>query len=335
VILGGEQVHAAAVARWLARFGDRIRLVNTYGPTEATVIATATDLGENDTRGRPPMGAPVGGATAHVLDAYGEPVPPGTPGELCLGGAGLARGYLGRAALTAERFVPNPYGPPGSRLYCTGDRARWRRDGSLEFLGRLDGQVKVRGFRVEPGEVEARLIAHPEVGQAVVTAGADTLTAYVVGTASADELRRHVADALPPHLVPTSWVALDALPLTVNGKVDLAALPAPEPVPAAVFVPPRTDAEELVAAVWADVLGLDRGRVGALDDFFALGGHSLLATRMAALLRAAVEVDVPIRTVFDHPTVAELAAAVEEFLIEQLAEMSDAEAARLVEASET
>jgi acyl carrier protein len=331
VIIGGEQADAAAVARWRARFGDRVRLVNTYGPTEATIVATAHTLGAADVGRRPPIGRPIGGTTAHVLGRYGEPVPPGVPGELCLGGAGLARCYLGRPALTAERFTPDPYGPPGSRLYRTGDRVRWRPDGTLEFLGRFDGQVKVRGFRVEPGEVTASLLTHPGVRQAAVTADGERLVAYVVGPAAPDELRRHLAATLPPHLVPTAWVPLDTLPLTVTGKVDLAALPAPGPEPAAEFVPPRTDAEALVAEVWAEVLGLDADRVGALDDFFALGGHSLLATRVAALLRNTLEAEVPIRTVFDQPTVAELAAAIEKVLIDQMSGLSDEEAAQLLE----
>jgi acyl-coenzyme A synthetase/AMP-(fatty) acid ligase len=334
VVIGGEQAHAAAVARWRARFGDRVRLVNTYGPTEATVIATAAMLGAADTARLPSIGRPIGGAAAHVLGRYGEPVPPGVPGELYLGGAGLSRGYPGHPALTAERFVPDPYGPPGSRLYRTGDRVRRRRDGDLEFLGRFDGQVKVRGFRVEPGEVTTALLAHPGVRQAVVTAAGDRLVAYLVGSAAPDEVRRHLAATLPAHLVPSGWVSLDELPLTVTGKVDLAALAAPGPLPAAEFVPPRTDAEVLVAEVWERVLGQDVDRVGALDDFFALGGHSLLATRVAALLRNAIDADVPIRMVFDHPTVAELAVAVEELLIEQLSVLSDAEAVRLLDAEE-
>ncbi|MGW4637724.1 amino acid adenylation domain-containing protein [Sphaerisporangium sp. NPDC004334] len=329
VIIGGEQAHAAAVARWRDRFGDRVRLVNTYGPTEATVIATAAALGAADAGRRPSIGRPIAGATAHVLGPHGEPVPPGVPGELYLGGAGLARGYLGRPALTADRFVPDPYGPPGSRLYRTGDRARWRPDGTLEFLGRFDGQAKVRGFRVEPGEVEAALLADPLVRQAAVVADGDRLVAYVTGTADPDDLRRLLSATLPPHLVPTAWVAMDALPLTVTGKVDLAALPAPAPAPAIAFVAPRTDAEVLVAGVWAEVLGLEV--VGAFDDFFALGGHSLLVIRVAALLRDAVDLEVPIRTVFDRPTVAGLAEAVENLLVEQLSGLSEAEAARLLD----
>ncbi|TDD20800.1 non-ribosomal peptide synthetase, partial [Nonomuraea diastatica] len=331
MIIGGEQAQAAAVARWRDRFGGRVGLINTYGPTEATIVATAAVLGAADTGRRPPIGRPVGGATAHVVGPNGEPVPPGVPGELCLGGAGLARGYPGSPALTAERFVPDPYGPPGARLYRTGDRVRWRPDGNLEFLGRFDGQVKVRGFRVEPGEVEAALLACPGVRQTAVTADGERLVAYVTGPAEPDELRRRLEATLPPHLVPSGWVGLDALPLTIAGKVDLAALPQAGPEPAPVHVPPRTDAETLVAEVWTQVLGLDAGRIGALDDFFALGGHSLLATRAAALLRNAIEVDVPIRTLFDRPTVAGLAAAVESLLIDELSGLSDAETARLLE----
>jgi amino acid adenylation domain-containing protein len=331
LVLGGEQVHAAALARWRERFGDRVRVVNTYGPTEATIIATAADLGAGDTTGRPPIGRPVAGTTAYVLDEHGRPVPPGAPGELYLGGAGLARGYLGAPDLTEARFRPDPVGATASRWYRTGDRVRVRRDGMLQFLGRLDGQVKVRGFRVEPGEVEAALLAHPGVGQAAVVARDDTLVAYVVGRAGPEELQAHLAGALPAHLVPTAWVSVDSLPLTITGKVDTAALPAPVATPAAEPVPPRTDAEELVASVWAEVLGLEPGRVGALDDFFALGGHSLLATRVAARLRAAVDVEVPIRTVFDHPTVEGLAVAVEERLAAELSGLSDEEAAALLD----
>ncbi|MBO3750527.1 amino acid adenylation domain-containing protein [Streptosporangiaceae bacterium NEAU-GS5] len=346
VILGGEQAHAAAVARWRELFGGRVRLVNTYGPTEATIIATAADLGEADTTGRPPIGRPIGSAVAYVLDEHGRLAPPGTPGELCLGGPGLARGYLGRPGRTAERFTPDPYGEPGARLYRTGDRARWRRDGQLEFLGRLDDQVKVRGFRVEPGEVAAAILTHPTVREAAVVASAalpenlrpaaevsDILVAYVATPElDADELRRHLSGTLPQHMVPTLWVRVDALPLTVGGKVDLAALPAPAPAPAVVHIAPRGDAEHLVASVWAEVLRIDQDTIGALDDFFALGGHSLLATRVTARLRSAIDADVTIRMVFDHPTVEQLAAAVEELLIAELAGLSEEDALRLLDA---
>ncbi|UWE12566.1 non-ribosomal peptide synthetase [Actinacidiphila bryophytorum] len=313
VILGGEQVHEAAVARWHARFGDRVRLVNTYGPTEATIIATAAELtGEG---GRPPIGRPIGGTRIVLLGPHGEPVPPGTPGELCIGGAGLADGYLGRPDLTAERFVP----VDGALVYRTGDRARLRPDGQLEFLGRLDDQVKLRGFRIEPGEIEARL-----GGRGAVAVHGETLVGYTVGehTALAEELRA----ALPPHLVPAVWVELDALPLTPGGKLDRAALPAPARTTPALA--PRTDAEVLVAEVFADVLGARE--VGALDDFFALGGHSLLAVKVVARLRAATEVDLPIRTLFDHGTVAGVAQALEDALLAEIDQLTEAEADRLL-----
>ncbi|MGI5154378.1 amino acid adenylation domain-containing protein [Microbispora sp. CA-102843] len=332
VILGGEQVQAAAVDRWRARFGDRVRLVNTYGPTEATIIATAADLTGFGTGERPPIGRPVGGVTAVVLSEHGVPVPPGAPGELYLGGAGVARGYLRRPGGTAERFVPDPWGPPGARLYRTGDRARWRRDGQLEFLGRLDDQVKVRGFRVEPAEVEACLLGHPRVRQAAVAAGDDRLVAYVVPEGEVDpaELARFAAAELPAHLVPSGWIVLEALPLTRNGKVDRAALPAPaaeEFTRRSGPVPPRTDAEALVADVYGEVLGL--GEVGAFDDFFSIGGHSLLAIRVTARISAITGVEVPIRAVFEGPTVEALAETVEELLVKELAALSDEEAARL------
>ncbi|WP_344883640.1 non-ribosomal peptide synthetase, partial [Nonomuraea antimicrobica] len=325
VIIGGEKVHAPAVARWRARFGDAVRLVNTYGPTEATIIATVADLGE-DHPGRPPIGLPIGGTRAHVVGPDGDLVPPGVPGELLLSGAGLARGYLGRPGLTAERFVT---GPGGERAYRTGDQVRLRPDGLLEFLGRLDDQVKVRGFRIEPGEIEERLLAHPRVRQAAVVARDDRLVAYVAGDIEVVELRRDLTGALPPYLVPDLWVARDALPLTPGGKVDRAALPDPGPDQGRRYVAPGTDAETLVADVWREVLGTG-APVGALDDFFALGGHSLLAVRVTARLRASAGVDVPIRAVFAHRTVAELAAEVERLLADELSGLTDEEVDRLL-----
>ncbi|GIH93335.1 non-ribosomal peptide synthetase [Planobispora siamensis] len=328
VILGGEQVAGAAVGRWRERFGDRVRLVNTYGPTEAAVIATAEDLDAGAVAGRPPIGRPIGATSVRVLDGRGRPLPPGAAGELVIGGAGVARGYLGRPALTAAAFVPDPYGPPGARRYRTGDRARWRTDGRLEFLGRLDGQLKVRGFRIEPGEVESRLLAHPQVGQAFVTARDGELVAYVTGSADPADLREHLERVLPRQLVPTAWVRLDALPLTARGKIDRAALPEPAAAPAPERVPPRDDAERLVAGIWEELLGVTG--LGVFDDFFALGGHSLLATRVAARIRRATGVEVPIRTVFARTTIAALAAEVETLLIEELAGMTEEEAMNLL-----
>ncbi|GAB1822242.1 amino acid adenylation domain-containing protein [Herbidospora sp. RD11066] len=309
VILGGDPVAASAVERWRSRFGDRVRLVNTYGPTEATVIATAGDLGA----GKPSIGRPIAGTTVRILDTRQREVPPGIPGEIAIGGAGIARGYLDRPRLSAQRFVPDPHGPPGSRRYLTGDRARVRPDGELEFLGRLDDQVKIRGVRTEPGEVEAALTAFPAVKSAAVVALNDTLVAYVTGGPREDDLRAHLRRTLPEHLVPGHIVPLPELPLTRNGKLDRAALPAPD-VAGEAYVAPRTDAEELVAQIFGEVLGIPR--VGVTDDFFALGGHSLLATRVVARIRRAVDLVVPVRTLFASRTVAEFAAAVDEILEE-------------------
>ncbi|WP_034263648.1 non-ribosomal peptide synthetase [Actinospica robiniae] len=328
VILGGEQVHGAAVARWRARFGDRIRLVNTYGPTETTIIATADDIRDED---NPPIGHPISATAVYVLDQAGSLAPLGAPGELVVAGAGVARGYLGDPDATAARFIADPFGPPGSRAYRTGDRVRWRRDGRLEFLGRIDDQVKVWGFRVEPGEVEACLLTHPEVSGAVVVATGETLTAYVVSRTAPDALRQHAARILPPHLVPDRWIGIEEIPLTVNGKVDRKALPQPGSQPATGFTEPRTPAEELVAEVWAELL---ERRVGAHDDFFTLGGHSLLATRATARIRATTEIDIPLRTLFERRTVAEYAEALDELLDAEIAALDDEDVMRLLDPRE-
>ncbi len=340
VILGGDRVAPAVVAEWFARFGDRVALWNTYGPTEATVIATAALLRPDET---PDIGRPIGGVRAYVCDPTGAPVPVGVPGELCLGGEGVAIGYLGRPELTAARFADDPY-LPGGRIYRTGDRARLLSDGTLSFLGRRDRQLKVRGFRIEPAEVEAALDRHPSVsGSAVVLrddGARQSLVGYVVpaepdspgrgSKVDADEVRRYLAGVLPAHLVPSAVVLVERLPLTVRGKLDVAALPAVTGTDTAHvgYVEPHTDAEWLVADVWAEVLGVER--VGADDDFFALGGHSLLATRVVSRLRSAADVDVPIRALFDAPTVAGLAAAVESALLADLDALSADELARLI-----
>jgi len=236
-------------------------------------------------------------------------------GELYIGGAGLARGYVGRAGLTGERFIPNPYGE-GDRLYRTGDLVRYLADGNLEFLGRLDHQVKVRGYRIELGEIEAKLLEHPAVGQAVVVAREDEpgdkrLVAYVVAAAEAamdvGDLRTHLKRSLPEYMVPSAYVVLEALPLTPNGKVDRRALPAPggDAVIRGEYVAPRNPTEEVLAGIWSEVLKLDR--VGVHDNFFELGGHSLLATRVMARIRDAFKLDLPLRALFETPSVGELA----------------------------
>ncbi|MFD8728290.1 amino acid adenylation domain-containing protein [Streptomyces sp. NPDC059611] len=342
LILGADQVQPTAVAAWRARFGDTVRLVNSYGPTETTIIATTAELGRADAVHRPPIGSPTGSTTLTVCDAAGRLMPYGAAGELLVGGAGVTLGYGGRPGATARAFVPDPHGPPGARRYRTGDLVRWRADGQLEFLGRIDDQVKVRGFRVEPGEVEAALLALEGVGGAAVIAREQALVAYVVAASDAvgqarpelspAGLRAALAARLPAHLVPNALMVLPALPLTPNGKLDRRALPAPDRRPdlGGGYVAPRTDAEELVAEVWAEVLGLDR--VGAADDFFELGGHSLLATRVVARIRAATEVTVPLRTLFVHRTTEAFALAVEELLLAEIEALTDEDAGRLLAA---
>ncbi|MER5935700.1 amino acid adenylation domain-containing protein [Streptomyces sp. NPDC001928] len=291
-------------------------LHNLYGPTEAAVDVTAWPCAEGtrSAAGSVPIGRPVWNTRTLVLDASLRPVPPGVPGELYLGGTQLARGYLRRPGLTADRFVADPYGPPGARLYRTGDLVRWSAQGALEFLGRSDDQVKIRGFRVEPGETEAALAALPGVSQAAVTVrqdqpGEPRLVAYAVPQpgASLEPLRvRHDLKAtLPEHLLPAVVVVLDDLPLTPNGKVDRAALPAPDLSDLTTATAPRTEAEATLWALFADLLGLPS--VGIHDEFFALGGHSVLATRLVARIRAELGAVIPLRAVFDTPTVAGLA----------------------------
>jgi amino acid adenylation domain-containing protein len=327
LLTGGDRLHRRPPP------GSGWPLENHYGPTECTVVATHEPVPEAtggpgvDTA--PPIGRPIDGLWAAVTAADGEPLPAGTAGELRLGGSGLARGYLRRPELTAERFVPDPLGylrgEPGARAYRTGDRVRWDAGGRLEFLGRVDRQIKVRGYRLEPGEVEAALAAHPEVREAAVAVrqegAAARLVAWFVARRSAPdaaELRAWLRRKLPEPMVPALFVALPALPLTANGKIDRAALadPATAPLPAADrAVPrlaPRTPSEAEVATAWAEALGLDLAEVGAEDDFFTAGGHSLLAPRLTALLRRASGVELPLRTVFERPTVAGLAAALDE-----------------------
>ncbi|MBB4685797.1 non-ribosomal peptide synthetase [Amycolatopsis jiangsuensis] len=305
IVLAGE----AFPRELFARLRDRLpaaRIGNIYGPTEATVYATAW-FGD-DPEGAPPIGRPIEGACAHVLDSSLSPVPPGVPGELYLGGQGVADGYLRRAGLTAQRFVADPFGPPGARLYRTGDLAQWTADGQIDYLGRLDDQVKVRGFRVEPGEVESALLSHPAVRRAVVLAdGGGSLTAFVVADQPVAErdLLATVADRVPSYLVPSTVEQLAEPPLTASGKLDRKALAA-RPKTASVTRAPRTPQEEVLAGLFAELLGV--GEVGIDDDFFTLGGHSLLVVRLIGRVRAVFGVDLPVREVFDHPSVAALAA---------------------------
>jgi amino acid adenylation domain-containing protein len=317
--LGGEPVPAVLAERLYAP-GTVRRVLNMYGPSEDTTYSTVALVPPKGERA-PSIGRPVLGARAYVVDRHGGLVQPGVPGELWMAGAGISRGYLGRPALTAERYVPDPFsgaegGAPGSRAYRTGDLARFRPDGELEYLGRIDHQVKIRGFRVELGEIEETLRSHPAARDCVVVAREDTpgqrrLVAYLEGPpVDAAELRAHLGRRLPEHMIPSLFVSLEALPRTPNGKVDRRSLPAPDASRAGddSYAPPSDPTEELLAGFWAEVLGLDR--VGVNDNFFALGGHSLLATQVISRVREVMAVELPQRTIFEAPTVAEMARAV-------------------------
>ncbi|MFI9005972.1 amino acid adenylation domain-containing protein [Actinosynnema sp. NPDC053489] len=324
LVTGGEALPSAPLGRWFELL-PHVPVVNTYGPTES-VVSTTAHVVTAPVAGRVPIGTALGSRTLHVVDAHGRPVPDGLPGELLVGGPQLARGYLGRPELTAERFPANPFGE--GRVYRTGDLVRRLPGGELEFLGRVDDQVKIRGFRIEPGEVQAVLEDCPGVrGAAVVVRdvrGDRALVAYAAGDhLDPDVLATWCRDRLPAYLVPSAFVVLDALPLTVQGKVDTAALPDPEVPATAEFVPPTSPTEVVLAQIWAEVLGVER--VGLHDDFFALGGHSMRAVAAASRVRTAFDCPVAVRELFENPTVALLAVEVERLLVEQISAMSEDE----------
>jgi amino acid adenylation domain-containing protein len=315
VMSGGEACSAEVVGRW----APGRRFFNGYGPTEASVRVTVVETA--DARRPPPIGRAVANVRLYVLDSAGEPSPVGVPGELCIGGVGVARGYLGRAGLSAEVFVPDPYsGEPGARLYRSGDRVRWRADGQLDFIGRVDDQVKIRGFRVEPGEIEAVLLRHPGVREAVVAVREDVpgdrrLVAYLVPhagiEAAAADLRAYLRDRLPEYMVPGAFVVLEALPLTPSGKTDRRALPAPARGGAereGGSPDPRDALETTLCGIFQEALGIPR--VGLRDSFFELGGHSLLAVQIMSRLEEATGVRLPVAVLFRAPTVELLAEEV-------------------------
>ncbi|MFH9736053.1 amino acid adenylation domain-containing protein, partial [Streptomyces sp. NPDC017260] len=316
---GGDVVAPAAVRRVMEHCPGTT-VVNGYGPCETTVLVTSYPSPTSSVhQGSLPIGLPLDNTGTYVLDEALRPVPAGVVGELYVGGPGLARGYLNRPGLTSERFVASPFGPPGSQMYRTGDLVRWRRDGLFEFVGRADQQVKLRGFRIEPGEIEAVLLGADGVGQAAVVVREDRpgdkrLVAYVVpsegGSVDTGALRRAVAATLPEYMVPSAVVVLAALPLTVHGKLDRGALPAPRVEGGEGGRGPRTPVEETLCSLFAEVLGAVG--VGIDDNFFHLGGHSLLATRLVSRVRRVLDVEVTVRDVFAHPTVAEVAGVVAE-----------------------
>ncbi|WP_437779136.1 amino acid adenylation domain-containing protein [Sorangium sp. So ce1097] len=318
VICSGEALPSELARRFFERL-EHAELHNLYGPTEASIDVTSWACRRGDTSASVPIGFPIANTQIYLLDRHGQLVPPGVAGELHIGGVGLARGYHQRPDLTAERFVPDPFGAaPGARLYRTGDLARHRPDGAIEFLGRLDHQVKIRGLRIELGEIEARLLQHPGVGEAVVLArdeahGGKRLVAYVAGRDGAAlepaALRAWLAEALPDYMVPAPLLVLERLPLSPSGKVDRRALPAPEQIqaPARATTPPRTDLERAIAAIWRDVLSVPQ--VGVHDNFFDLGGHSLSLAKVHGRLREEVGRALPMLVLFQHPTIASLAGA--------------------------
>uniref|UniRef100_UPI00164026A6 non-ribosomal peptide synthetase n=2 Tax=Burkholderia gladioli TaxID=28095 RepID=UPI00164026A6 len=309
VMIGGDAASPRAMAAWFDRDGHRPRLVNAYGPTEASVNAAIEQPDSAALAGS--IGRPLANTRIYLLDARGEPVPVGVEGELHIAGAGLARGYANRAALTAAQFVPDPFGPPGSRMYRSGDLARYRPDGRIEYAGRNDNQIKLRGFRIEPGEIESRMRAYAGIGEAVVMVRDEVdggmLVGYHTGRIdSVEALRAHLSAALPAYMVPQAFVALDALPATANGKLDRRALPAPQRADTSAHGDaPMSADEQSLAQIWAGVLKLDR--IGRDEDFFASGGHSLLATQMISRVRRVFGIDVPLRTVFDAPTLSAFA----------------------------
>lgn len=316
ILCGGEALPAELAQDLLARCAS---LWNMYGPTETTIWSSL--LAVEAAQGIVPIGRPIANTDMYIVDAHLNPVPLGVAGELLIGGVGLSRGYLKRPALTAEKFIPHPFrAAPGARVYRTGDLCRYRSDGVIEFLGRLDHQVKVRGFRIELGDIETALAQHPAVQAVVVMARPDTsgenrLVAYWIATGDApavSELRAFLKERLPEYMIPSAFVLLESFPLTPNGKVDRRALPEPEmrrSEAAAAFVAPRTEAEAQVAAIWREVLRLEQ--VGVHDGFFELGGHSLLATQVVSRIQNVMQINLPVRTLFEAKTVAELADRIE------------------------
>lgn len=317
MITAGEKCPAEIVTKW----GTGRKFFNAYGPTETTVCASMLHVTQHYRQG-PPIGRPINNFQLYILDSFWQPVPIGVAGELCVAGVGLARGYLRRPELTADKFIPNPFSSvPGERLYRTGDLVRYLPDGNIEFLGRIDHQVKVRGFRIELGEIEAVLGEHPDVVDVIVLAREDTpgdrrLVAYLVTRPEVElktsELRNYLRERLPEYMVPSFFVRMDEFPLTPNNKIDRAALPKPDqsrPDLESEYVAPRTETEQKLAAICAELLNIER--VGVYDSFFDLGGHSLLATQFLSRLRSSFQVELPLRIIFEKPRITDLAQEID------------------------
>jgi acyl-coenzyme A synthetase/AMP-(fatty) acid ligase len=317
MVVAGEQCPNGLVRTW----APGRTFVNAYGPTETTVCAT---MGTCDPAAAyaPPIGRPLANFRTYVMDRWLNPLPAGVPGELYVGGTGLAHGYRGKPGLTAQSFMPDPYGPPGARLYRTGDLVRYLPDGRLQYVGRVDQQVKIRGFRVELAEIEAAITRYPGVREAAVVVRDDRLVAYVVlddasriladRSGLTGELHRFLQGSLPTYMLPSSYVTLDALPLTSSGKVDRQALPEPDLAGGGGdddFDAPQTDTEQTIAEIWAEVLKLKR--VAREDDFLEIGGHSLVAAQVITRVRETFEVNVLIRVLFENPVLADFAEAVD------------------------
>jgi len=362
LLIGGEALSVPHVRNALALLPDT-KIINGYGPTESTTFACCYPIPQqlDDQLSSIPIGKPIGNTHVYILDPHLNPVPIGVAGELYIDGDGLARGYLNRPELTAENFIANPFSADStSRLYKTGDLTRYLPDGNIEFLGRVDNQVKIRGYRIELGEIEAVLAQHPGVREAIVLAREDKaadpstglgtgkqLAAYIVPKESApatSELRAYLKAKLPDYMVPSAFAIRNCLPLTPNGKVDrkaLASLAADDFESAPVYIAPRTAAEEIIGRTWAEILG--RKRIGIHDNFFDLGGHSLKATQVVSRLRKAFRSEIPLRHMFEFPTIAELANAISgsedqqttnpkdiDLLLTEIEAMSEEEAQKLL-----
>ncbi|TBR57196.1 hypothetical protein B4U84_27550, partial [Westiellopsis prolifica IICB1] len=314
IIVAGEACSTELMRQWSAVKN----FFNAYGPTEASICTTMSKC--TPKQEKVCIGRPINNVQVYILDQNQQPVPVGVPGELHIGGAGLARGYLNHPELTQEKFIPNPFSKEtGSRLYKTGDLARYSENGNIEYLGRIDNQVKIRGFRIELGEIESVLSQYPHVQTCCVIARCDTpgdqrLIAYIVPqaeqTPTTKELRQFLKSKLPDYMVPSGFVILESLPLTPNGKIDRRALPKPDLHTQLQdkFIAPRTPTEEILALVWTQVLKVEQ--VGIHDNFFELGGHSLLATQLLSRIRTTLKVELPLRSLFNAPTVAELAQVI-------------------------